>query len=171
MASLNEVEYRLRSIETNYPTRFNKIESDLSQLRNDFEAYKSHTHAASAISGLAAFVEGRAALTNREFFNFPGRGSGEPDPNLVNNTGKPLLVFVSVSEVRGDSETKFYVNNQLVAALSSSGSSSYGGGGDHGVTTYYSRGATAAFLVPPGATYTADRGFANSDTRVCYRCW
>jgi len=170
MASLNEVEGRVRSIEQNYPTRFARIEDDLAKLRQEFEAYKSHTHQAASIGGLEAFVNGKASLTNREFFDFPARlsnGSG----TLTNDKGRPLLVFVTMSEVRGDDELKFYVNDALVAALTSGGSSSYGGGGDHGVTTYYARGNTAVFLVPAGATYYCNRGLINSQTRIAYRCW
>lgn len=170
MASLNEVEGRVRSIEQNYPTRFARIEDDLAKLRQDFEAYKSHTHQANSIGGLEAFINSKASLTNREFFDFPARTGGTAGI-LTNDKGKPLLVFVTMSETRGDDELLFYVNNALVAALTSGSSSSYGGGGDHGITTYYSRGTTAVFLVPAGAQYYCNRGLTNSQTRIAYRCW
>lgn len=170
MASLNEVEGRVRSIEQNYPSRFSRIEDDLAKLRQDFEAYKSHTHQANAIGGLEAFINGKASLTNREFFDFPSR-VGEGAGILTNDKGKPLLVFVATSETRGNDELKFFVNDRLVAALTSGSTSTYGGGGDHGTTTWYARGSTAVFLVPAGATYYCNRGLINSQTRIAYRCW
>lgn len=170
MASLNEVDGRVRAIEQNYPTRFSRIEDDLAKLRQEFEAYKSHTHQATSIGGLEAFINGKASLTNREFFDFPDRSTGGTGI-LTNDKGRPILVFVTMSERRGDDELLFYVNDALVAALTSGSSSSYGGGGDHGSTTYYSRGTTAVFLVPAGATYRCNRGLINSSTRVSYRCW
>lgn len=170
MASLNEVEGRVRSIEQSYPTRFARIEDDLAKLRQEFEAYKSHTHQANTIGGLEAFINGKASLTNREFFDFPQRVIGGTG-TLINDKGKPMLVFVTMSESRSDQEVRFYVNDQLVAALTSSTGSSYGGGGDHGNTTYYPLGDTAVFLVPAGASYYANRGLMNSPSRIIYRCW
>lgn len=170
MASLNEVASRVSSIEQSYPIRFSRIEDDLAKLRQEFEAYKNHTHAAGSISGLDAFINGRASLTNREFFDFPQRIAGGGG-TLVNDKGRPLLVFVTMSEARSDQEIRFYVDDRLVAALTSSTGSSYGGAGDHGNTTYYPLGDTAVFLVPAGSTYYASRGLMNSASRVCYRCW